>query len=147
MFDGDCLGLNALVTLPVCKLHRTMVVHSGGRVSAVSALFLRLPAYDLQWLFILEGAPSVMLGLVMLLLLPSRPLNGRAWMLSDKEQQMLEQEVRHCGQSVRMSGDAADWSHVDGTNHDLCLSVTRHCAGILVSNTRFNCMHKHERAL
>jgi hypothetical protein len=51
---------------------------------------------NLQWLFILEGAPSVMLGLVMLFLLPSRPLNGRAWMLSEKEQQMLEQEVRHC---------------------------------------------------
>jgi hypothetical protein len=55
---------------------------------------------NLQWLFILEGAPSVMLGLVMLFLLPSRPVNGRAWMLSPEQQQMLEQEVRHRSQSL-----------------------------------------------
>jgi hypothetical protein len=48
----------------------------------------------LQWLFILEGAPAVLLGIFMLFALPSRPLNGNAWMLTLKEQQLLESEVR-----------------------------------------------------
>jgi hypothetical protein len=52
----------------------------------------------LQWLFILEGAPAVLLGIFMLFALPSRPLNGNAWMLSLKEQQLLELEVRREGQ-------------------------------------------------
>lgn len=41
----------------------------------------------------LEGIPPVVLGVVMLWLLPSRPLNGNAWMLMPKEQQLLESEV------------------------------------------------------
>jgi hypothetical protein len=48
---------------------------------------------DAQWLFILEGIPPVLLGFVMLWALPSRPLNGNAWMLTAKEQLMLEAEV------------------------------------------------------
>jgi hypothetical protein len=35
----------------------------------------------------------VLLGFVMLWALPCRPLNGNAWMLTAKEQLMLETEV------------------------------------------------------
>jgi hypothetical protein len=46
----------------------------------------------LQWLFIIEGLPSVVLGAVMLLLLPSGPLT--AWMLTPKERLFLHNKVR-----------------------------------------------------
>jgi hypothetical protein len=46
----------------------------------------------LQWLFIIEGVPSVMLGAVMMVLLPSGPLT--AWMLTLKERQFLHHKVR-----------------------------------------------------
>jgi hypothetical protein len=49
--------------------------------------------YDIQWLFIIEGVPSVLLGAAMMLLLPSGPLS--AWMLTSKERQFLHHKVRH----------------------------------------------------
>lgn len=50
-----------------------------------------LPAY-LQWLFIIEGLPSIALGAVMMLALPSGPLT--AWMLTPRERQFLHNRVR-----------------------------------------------------
>ena len=47
----------------------------------------------MQWLFIIEGALPVVLGLVMLVALPSRPLNGNAWMLTAEEKQLVESAV------------------------------------------------------
>jgi hypothetical protein len=46
----------------------------------------------MQWLFIIEGVPSVLLGAAMMLLLPSGPLT--AWMLTPKERQFLHNKVR-----------------------------------------------------
>jgi hypothetical protein len=45
----------------------------------------------LQWLFIIEGVPSVLLGAVMMVLLPSGPLS--AWMLTPKERHFLHKKV------------------------------------------------------
>lgn len=50
-------------------------------------------AWTQKWLFVLEGIPPVVLGVVMLWLLPSRPMNGNAWMLTPEEQQLLESEA------------------------------------------------------
>lgn len=45
-----------------------------------------------QYLFILEGVPSVLLGLAMLVWLPSTPLS--AWMLTHDERELLHRKVR-----------------------------------------------------
>lgn len=45
-----------------------------------------------QWLFIIEGVPSVLLGVAIMLWLPNEPLT--AWMLHLEERQLLHDEVR-----------------------------------------------------
>lgn len=45
-----------------------------------------------QWLFIVEGIPSVILGMVTYWLLPSHPL-WDAWMLTPQEREMLHLRV------------------------------------------------------
>jgi hypothetical protein len=49
----------------------------------------------LQWLFIVEGVPSVVAGLAMAAWLPSHPLG--AWMLSQQEAAALHAQVRSGG--------------------------------------------------
>lgn len=44
-----------------------------------------------QYLFILEGIPSIILGLAVWMWLPSHPLD--AWMLDQKERELLHQQV------------------------------------------------------
>jgi MFS family permease len=44
-----------------------------------------------QWLFIIEGVPSVLLGAAILTWLPSTPLT--AWMLSTEERELLHKQV------------------------------------------------------
>eukprot|EP00878_Enallax_costatus_P032050 GHUV01035143.1.p1 GENE.GHUV01035143.1~~GHUV01035143.1.p1 ORF type:complete len:433 (+),score=47.34 GHUV01035143.1:803-2101(+) len=44
-----------------------------------------------QWLFIIEGVPSVILGISMMIWLPSEPLT--AWMLTPHQREMLHQTV------------------------------------------------------
>lgn len=48
-----------------------------------------------QWLFVVEGIPSVLLGMVTFWLLPSHPL-WDAWMLTAEEKEMLHLRVSHC---------------------------------------------------
>lgn len=45
-----------------------------------------------QWLFIVEGVPSVLLGLVMFVVVPSHPLT--AWFLRPEERHLLHHKVR-----------------------------------------------------
>lgn len=47
-----------------------------------------------HWLFLVYGAATVLLGVLMWFALPSLPLNGNAWMLTREQQQLLESEVR-----------------------------------------------------
>lgn len=63
--------------------------------SPLSGLLLEHPAFGLagwQWLFIVEGLPSVLLGLVVLAVLPDGPADA-AW-LSPMEKSWLEQRLQ-----------------------------------------------------
>ncbi|MDB5364280.1 MAG: major facilitator superfamily 1 [Rhodospirillales bacterium] len=60
----------------------------------ISTLLLELDAYGLrgwQWLFLLEGAPALLLGIVVLLVLPDRP--SQASFLTPQEAALLESMV------------------------------------------------------
>lgn len=64
----------------------------GGPLSgALLGLDGRLGLQGWQWLFLLEGIPSVVVGLLVLVLLPERPANAR-W-LADEEKAWLERTL------------------------------------------------------
>lgn len=60
-----------------------------------------------QWLFILEGVPSCVAALVVLLVLPDYP--GSAGWLTDKEKELAFERLRYCGSSA----DDKDMTWVD----------------------------------
>jgi hypothetical protein len=59
----------------------------------LSAFMVFLPA-GWQYLFIIEGVPSVLLGLAIMVWLPSTPLT--AWMLSPEERELLHRKAGGC---------------------------------------------------
>jgi hypothetical protein len=59
---------------------------------AISAFHMFVCPAGWQWLFIIEGVPSVLLGAAILTWLPSTPLT--AWMLSAEERELLHRKVR-----------------------------------------------------
>ena len=74
-----------LAAIPVCGV-------IGGPVSgALLGLDGRLGLQGWQWLFLLEGLPSVLVGLSVLVLLPDRPRDAR-W-LTPSEREALEQRM------------------------------------------------------
>lgn len=73
-----------------------MVPIAGSVTALVSGLILNLDGWlglaGWQWLFVLEGAPAVLLGLYGLVYLPSRPRDA-AW-LSEAEKVQIEESTR-----------------------------------------------------
>lgn len=61
-----------------------------------------------QWLFILEGIPSVLLGIVMLVVVPNGPLT--AWFLTPEERQALHHEVH--GADAEAASKRPTWSQM-----------------------------------
>jgi hypothetical protein len=51
------------------------------------------PSLRRQWLFIIEGLPSVLLGVAMWIWLPSHPL-WDAWMLTPQQREVVHARVR-----------------------------------------------------
>lgn len=62
-----------------------------------------VPLFCRQWLFIVEGIPSVLLGMVTYWLLPSHPL-WDAWMLTLQEREMLHLRVGDSSHLTSMAG-------------------------------------------
>lgn len=78
---------------------------SGFLGSPISAVLLKMgPIWGLagwQWLFLMEGAPAVLLGVVCLVLLPDRPADAR-W-LSDGERAVYEAMLRRDGAPAKVA--------------------------------------------
>ena len=62
-----------------------------GLYNALLGLDGRLGLQGWQWLFLLEGVPSVLVGIAVLALLPDRPRNA-PWM-PPEERELLEREL------------------------------------------------------
>lgn len=62
------------------------------KATGVQCVLCLISIAVLQWLFIVEGIPSVILGMVTYWLLPSHPL-WDAWMLTPAEREALHLRV------------------------------------------------------
>lgn len=70
-----------------------------------------------QWLFIVEGVPSVILGMVTYWLLPSHPL-WDAWMLTPQEREMLHLRVHGTPEKAEAARSPPRWSQFTGLIKD-----------------------------
>uniref|UniRef100_A0A383VEN5 Major facilitator superfamily (MFS) profile domain-containing protein n=1 Tax=Tetradesmus obliquus TaxID=3088 RepID=A0A383VEN5_TETOB len=77
--------------LAVTLANVVSVVFAGPLAAVIMTLDGRAGLRGWQWLFIIEGLPSIALGAVMMLVLPSGPLT--AWMLTPRERQFLHNRV------------------------------------------------------
>ncbi len=84
---------------------------SGFVGSPISAALLGMHGLGLQgwqWLFILEGLPSVILGIICLLVLPDRPSEAR--FLSDEQRTCLSAKLAEEQKQVRAVHDHRVWA-------------------------------------
>jgi MFS transporter, ACS family, tartrate transporter len=72
-----------------------------------------------QWLFIFEGAPTLLLAAIVLMLLPDRPREAR-W-LSDEQKDWIEQTLENERKAVQAAHQMSFWrTFIDGRVLGLC---------------------------
>eukprot|EP00878_Enallax_costatus_P014248 GHUV01014903.1.p1 GENE.GHUV01014903.1~~GHUV01014903.1.p1 ORF type:complete len:424 (+),score=46.11 GHUV01014903.1:395-1666(+) len=71
-----------------------------------------------QWLFILEGVPSFVLGLVMFVVVPSHPL--MAWFLGPEERHLLHLQVHGSLDEASAASETVKWKDFLSLTWDAC---------------------------
>ena len=101
--------------------------------SPISGYFLGIEAFGLhgwQWMFIAEGLPSLLLGVIVFLWLPDTPATAR-WLTPDEKQliaaRLAEQPQRELHSFGAMLSDWRVWAL---TLPDFCIAFGLYCLGL-----------------